>query len=270
MAKNFLFSLVLGILSYAPPSGLAFNRSIWEEHPPLTQNECTAPAPENFRVTERSTNYISLAWTPTSEDASYSLSMAQKNASGGWDLVYSDMFVHDTFHTAGNLISGTEYRFSLAARCNNGDPSIIVTHIEDGALIIELVLGGRIPNNPQVVEDCANISLSHNWIGFRIDHQEGDALVSNYFEYKKLAPTVSAQQVTWIMRAHYDNPPIYAAEPWTDQYPTHAFPIIPTLNPFKIIRRLSNSPIPEIAGFVVLSEKSSPPSVELCDVKSIP
>jgi len=270
MAKNFLFSLFLSILSFAQPSGWAFNSSTWEEHPPLTSNECSAPAPENFRVTERSTNYISLAWTPTSEGVSYSLSMAQKNVAGGWDLVFSSLIVYDTFYTVGNLISGAEYRFSLAARCSNGDPSIIVKHIEDGALILELVLNGRIPINPQVVEDCANISLSHNWIGFRIDHQEGGALVSNYFEYRRFASTASAQQVTWIMRAHYDNPPIYAARAHDRRFPTNELPKIQSVSPFKIIRDVLIEPDPEVAGFVIVAEKTFPPRVGLCKLQSEP
>lgn len=270
MAKNFLFSLILSALAYSPTFLLAFNCSTLEEYRPLTQNECTIPAPEDFRVTERSTNYISLAWMPSSEGSGYSLSVAQKNLSGGWDLVFSGIIVYDTFYTVGNLTPGAEYRFSLAARCSNGDPSIIVTHIEDGALILELVLGGRIPNNPQVVEDCANISLSHNWVGFRIDHQEGGALVSNYFEYRRHAQTASAQQVTWIMRARYDNPPIYAARADNQRFPTHGTPIIPALSPFNIIRDLFFEPEPEVAGFVVVAEKTFPPRVGLCVLQSEP
>ncbi|MBK6996276.1 MAG: fibronectin type III domain-containing protein [Lewinellaceae bacterium] len=250
---------------------LAFNGSTNLDASALKTDECTAPPPDNFRVTERSTNFISLAWKPTWYGASYRLSVSQKNASGGWDpLLIPISVVSDTFYTVGNLEPGKEYRFSIATRCNNGDPSVVEGIKDDGTLILELVLGGRIPLDPQPVPDCQNIGLNHNWIGFRVDYQEGGAQISNYFEYKKSSPSTTNQLVTWIRRGYYDNPPIYAARPHDQLFPTNDVPKVPSISPFKVIREIGDSQPPELAGFVSVTEKSFPPTVGLCVFQSKP
>jgi hypothetical protein len=270
MAKNFLFALLFTALHLPLHPIMGFHGTLLVETPELKSDECTAPPPDSFRVTERSTNFISLAWEPTWQGATFQLSVSQKNAVGEWEPLLAPPIIQDTFYRVDNLESGKEYRFMLATRCSNGDPGTLQAYKDDGTLILELVLGGRIPINPQIVEDCQNIPLNYNWVGFRIDYQEGGTMVSNFFEYKKYAPVASAQGATWIMRGYYDNPPIYAAEPGQEKYPIHDVPKVPSIWPFKIIRKLVNSPLKEIAGFVTVSEKNFPPSVGLCVVQSIP
>jgi hypothetical protein len=207
-----------------------------------------------------------LAWEPTWQGATYQLIVSKKNTAGEWESLLAPPIIQDTFYRVDNLESGKEYRFMLATRCSNYDPSIFHAYQEDGTLILELVLGGRIPINPQIVEDCQNILPSHNWIGFRIDYQQGGTMVSNFFEYNPNYPVASGQGVTQIMRGFYDNPPIYAAEPGFEIHPTHSNPIVPSITPFKITRKLANSPFPEVAGFVTVSRKNFPPRVSICVV----
>ena len=270
MAKNFLFALLFSALQLPLHPIMGFHGTLLFETPEFVSEECTAPPPDSFRVTERSTNFISLAWEPTWQGATYQLIVSKKNTAGEWESLLAPPIIQDTFYRVDNLESGKEYRFMLATRCSNYDPSIFHTYQEDGTLILELVLGGRIPINPQIVEDCQNIPLNHNWVGFRIDYQEGGTMVSNFFEYNQNNPVTSGNGIPQIMRGYYDNPPIYAAEPGQEKYPTHDSPKITSTWPFKIVRKLPNSPFNENAGSVSVTEKKFPPRVGLCVVQSIP
>ncbi len=266
MAKKFLFALLLSALQLPLHPIMGFHGTPLFETPEFASEECTAPPPDSFRVTERSSNFISLAWEPTWQGATYQLIVSKKNTAGEWESLLAPPIIQDTFYRVDNLESGKEYRFMLATRCSNYDPSIFHAYQEDGTLILELVLGGRIPINPQIVEDCQNIPLNHNWVGFRIDYQEGGTTISNFFEYNQNNPVTSGNGIPQIMRGYYDNPPIYAAEPGFEIHPTHGNPIIPSTIPFKITRKLAISPFPEVAGSVTVSKKNFPPRVRLCVV----
>ena len=262
MAKNFFFAIILFAQCLNPISISATGESTNPENRTLKSDECSAPTPDSFRVVARSTNFISLAWKPAWVGANQMLSVSQKNALGEWNFLYLLNNVSGTSYTISNLQSGKEYRFKIATKCSNGDPSVVEGIIDDGALILELVLGGRTPVNPQPVKDCQSIGLNHNWIGFRIDYQDEGNQVSNFFEYKKNLSSTSPQWVTWIMRADNTASSIHAAEPEFEKYPTIALPKIPTDSPFKIIIDLPNSPQNDLAGYISVTEK--PGNVGLC------
>ncbi len=148
---------------------------------------CDAPAPDSFRITNTTSNSISLAWQPALAGALHTLEVLEKDPGGGWEPIDTIFNLPGTSYTVSGLQFGQEYRFIIATNCQSGEPSVNTSIIDGIVSIIELVLGGRTPINPTVHEGCPSIDyLAYNWVGFKIESLDGGALQSNhnYFEFK--------------------------------------------------------------------------------------
>lgn len=168
MAKIFL---LLGCLCVTP---IAF-APLFAENPLLTlenkrpsANECDAPAPTNFHVTNIGIDFMSLAWIPAWVGALHTLEVAKENSAGGWDILYTNYAIPGDAYTAGSLSPG-RWRFTIATNCASGEASHLTSVIFEHFKIIDLVTGGRVPKNPSPVADCAPIDYyAHEWVGFKV------------------------------------------------------------------------------------------------------
>ncbi|MDX1911541.1 MAG: hypothetical protein SFV22_08660 [Saprospiraceae bacterium] len=134
-------------------------------------DECTAPAPDSLRVEDANEDYIRLAWIPAWPGATHTLEVLQETSTGGWASLFTVYNVAGSSYDVYGLNHiGTKYRFVLATNCpETGDPSVITTHFDWIGLILDLVMGGRTPINPQVVPECTSVNYEeHEWVGFKI------------------------------------------------------------------------------------------------------
>jgi Fibronectin type III domain. len=179
--KRFFILIFATLLLSAAHKASAFETS------PISLNEkpvtCNAPAPTNFRITERSANFIVLAWDPAWQGATHTLAILESNGQGGWIGVDTLHQVTGDSYTAGGLTPGQTYRFVIATNCEDGSPSLIKWDSTGSTLIIDLSIDGKNPLTPHQHVPCENIPLNMPWKGFRVAHVGGSPLLRNEFEF---------------------------------------------------------------------------------------
>ena len=148
---------------------------------------CDAPPPDSFRITATNTETgtITLSWIPAWVGANHTLEVLKKATSGTWVPENTFYNVPGSLYNVPNLLYGSEYRFKIATNCTSGEPSYKTAIIDGIVLILDLVLAGRTPISPVIVEECSTIDyLAHNWVGFKVASNTGGSnpTVYNYFE----------------------------------------------------------------------------------------
>lgn len=242
MAKKVLFLAMLCILSHT------LFATGWLRSPLV--EPCQAPAPDSFRVTEIIAGDVHFAWSPAWLGATHALKVMQADSTGSWNTVLTYIDVPDSTFTVAGLEAGF-YRASISTNCSWGQPSQLEK--ETRFKIIDLVVGGRVPISPSIVEGCTPIIMAnHKWVGFRV--RDTETGVSNIFEFTYedgVKPTIK----------RVGNDVIVAANN-ADHFPVGEF-LVQTFSPVKIIDRRFEGEEAEI-GYVQVVGNPVDGVVEIC------
>lgn len=260
MAKTILLTLCLLFAQTSINPVFAF-------HSPTLQNklsdECTAPAPDSFRITSIGGNFIGLAWTPAWVGATHTLVVLENNGAGGWITLDTIHDLPGASYTVYGLESGKMYRFIIATNCINGEPSSLKAIIDGIALIVDLAIGGRMPNEPEATT-CIKIPLSKNWKGFKVGHNSAGISIANHFEFVIPEGTAtginsfSTPEIRRVLRDH----PIVAIDQ-DKKWPICSNPVRKDVTlPFQIVRLFGSGPDFESIGWIDLDQNSN--SISLC------
>lgn len=226
---------------------------------------CDAPPPDSFRVASRGPSIIVLAWNPAWDGATHMLTVLTKlDSVGGESWIPQDTFLNipGSSFAINNAAFDTDYKFIIATICSSGETSIHQV-ILTPKIILELQTGGRIPVNPQI-SYCDGIILSdYEWVGFKVNRQNGSGVESNFFELKVLGDANFAQ--IQIKRGP-DISVIYAVDelykwPAPTRYPD---------NPFPIIKFIEGTLIELIGEVEVTVDFETQFSAHLCSVSTSP
>ncbi|HLP93894.1 MAG TPA: T9SS type A sorting domain-containing protein [Saprospiraceae bacterium] len=247
MAKKLLFCLF-----FASIQSFTFASNPWH-----TQF-CDAPAPTNFEVTSMTSDLVTLGWDPSVAGATHTLElMIEEN--GAWVSLWVNPEVPGGAIVLDNLEPGS-YLARLATNCETGEASIKIIELTFEFKIIDLVVVGRTPKNPEVVQDCSQILYwKHEWVGFRITESgtENSSLFEVVIENNNPIEQVLVKRV-------YDNGIVASNE--LGIYPTNVSQKIQTENPFRIDDLLK---VDKLVGYVSLTRNFPPPaplSINLCNV----
>jgi hypothetical protein len=229
----------------------------------ILSDTCYAPAPDSFRITSVSSNFIALAWESAWSGAEQTLSVLKRNPTGAWEMFLPPFTVQGEAYTVGNLTPGVEYRFIIATNCGPDEPSSLTKVIDGITLILELTIGGRTPINPVPV-DCHNINyLAHEWVGFKVEtiSKEGQH-VSSLFEFQPYGDISSSGFLTnvRIKRVDYSNPIVATNE--EGKWPLIQNPIVLAENPFRMGYKKANGISTYTIGYIDLTVYST--SIDLC------
>ena len=261
MAKNLLFVLLFSSFGITSTPVFASFNSVSPNTLGIPSDECSAPAPDSFRVTSIGDHFVALAWKPAWIGASHTLSVSKKDASGAWILQYTLQDVPDSTIVIDSLESEKAYRFGIATKCPNGDPSTIVSYLSPIIPIVELTLLGRTPGNPTTVK-CEGIQYKkHAWIGFKVSHGEESGL----FE---VVVNENAALLAYINRVGFGPESEIVASNSNGFYPNDAFPnVINVPIPFQI--RDLGSPEPLVGAITLTVNYGASPSIDLCEASPI-
>lgn len=242
MAKKVLFLAMLCILSHTL-FAMDWLRS------PLVE-PCQAPAPDSFRVTEIIAGDVQLAWSPAWLGAIHTLKIMQADSNGAWGAIQLYSNVPDSTFTLFGLEAGV-YRALLSTNCDWNQPSQVEKDLR--FKIIDLVVGGRVPISPSIVEGCTPIQMAdHKWVGFRVrDLATG---VSNIFEF-----TYEDGVKPTIKRVGND---LLVATDYNDNYPQGGLSYN-SFNPVRMADRRIESGDNEI-GYVRVSGSINDNVIEIC------
>ena len=262
MANKLLFLLLFSVFSLFPKFALASDFHSFPENNRPNSTVCTAPPPDRFRVTSKSTNEISLAWESIWPGASQSLDVFLKNPSGGWDTVFASLLVSGESFTVVNLLPNSIYRFAIATKCEDGSTGILQSIFTDGTLIIELTINGRTPLNPVGI-NCTSIPKNAPWKGFEISGPSKEGYITSIFQLD-YCNDISASPLPQpcIKRVEHDNPIVATDE--NGSWPNFGQPILGTQSPFRIGLRNGTIMNTSTVGWVTLS--STPTHIVLCPV----
>lgn len=211
---------------------------------PVFEDECNAPAPEDFRKISEGPGYVTLTWEPVESGASHLLTVSEVLEDGSEVIAQTFDGISAVTKKVEGLKHRTRYKFRIYTKCADGNPSLIPSEVDIITLIIELTLAGRKPVNPQPV-GCMGIDYQnpeYDWVGFRLQKVKGDiVLQENFFEFQKEGELVS------IKRAE-TNHALVAANNTGNAYPNLIHPEIKTSNPFRAAELIQGDQI-EISPF---------------------
>jgi hypothetical protein len=231
----------------------------------ITQEECNAPAPDSLHVEDANEDYIRLAWIPAWPGATHTLEVLQETSSGGWASLFTVYNVTGSSYDVFGLNHvGTKYRFVMATNCQDtGDPSVITTHIDWIGLILDLIMDGRTPVNPQVVPECTSVNYDeHEWVGFQIKALNTSLQLIYYFEFEEGAD--NGLPIPVIKRCAI-SPELVAAD-FTPKYPRLPDPLqvrIEYRHEFQVLK-VKGEPIPYHFGNVLVSFNPFQKTVSIC------
>lgn len=222
---------------------------------------CDAPAPDNFQVTSRGPNSITLGWSPLIPDATYTLNIETREDSlSVWTPFNTLSQVHGSSITINDIPFGLECHFQLATNCATGEPSMFYSDLTS-KFIIDLETVGRNPINPQSIS-CTQIENGiYEWVGFKVGRHGGNSLESNFFE---ITIDESEHSTTFNIKRVSDKTQIYAVSPsyvWPD-------PTIQVGSPFEIIKFDRSTNLITDIGYIQIT--THPPfSYDICPIVNI-
>lgn len=235
-------------------------------------DECTAPAPDSLRVEDANEDYIRLAWIPAWPGATHTLEVLQETSTGGWASLFTVYNVAGSSYDVYGLNHiGTKYRFVLATNCpETGDPSIITTHFDWIGLILDLIVDGRTPINPQIVPECTTVNYEeHEWVGFKISlpnsgpgNYSGGTGLDYYFEFD----AGGTEDYPNPIIKRIDNLTTIVAGEEDGEFPIEPEnPLVQILGNFDIyMYRIKSSPIPYNFGKLILQFDDIGKTVSIC------
>jgi hypothetical protein len=222
----------------------------------VNSEPCLAPTPENFRVTEINSGDVHLAWSPAWAGATHTLKVLRTDAFGAWATVLISPNVTDSTFVIVDLEAGL-YEAVISTNCLWGQPSQLEK--ESRFKIIDLVVGGRMPINPSMVEGCSPINMAnHKWVGFRV--RDTETSVSNIFEF-----TFEDGSKPTIKRVGND---VIVAVNYSDEFPFGDF-LVTTHNPVRMIDRRFQGEEARI-GYVRVAGSNVDKVVEICIAVAAP
>jgi hypothetical protein len=230
------------------------------------QDQCNLPAPDSFRITQVGGDFISLAWNPIFPGANHQLVVLESDGMGGWVTILIENQVSGDTYRADNLEPGISYRFVVATKCANGDPSEIKAIIDGITLILDLVIDGRKPVNPIYVGSCQYIPKGFDWIGFSVLTIDGDSPIENYFELlpKGIETSNSNSSKKFELKRFAIDHPIVASNE-LGMWPNCDEPQIKAWNGIVRIDKLIGGGIGrEIVGYVDIAEMIFPSGYYIC------
>jgi hypothetical protein len=120
MANNLLFSLFFSILQLIAAPIFAPDDLKSSDEKSLTSDDCSAPAPDSFRVTTEGVHFVSLAWHPMWVGATHTLTQLKKVVgTEAWVPVDTFLNIPGGSFTVTNLEYGSKYRFVIATNCSS-------------------------------------------------------------------------------------------------------------------------------------------------------
>lgn len=253
MAKKLLF---FSIFTCFQVLAFAFRTDGFKPQPSANRSGdyCDAPAPDNFSVTGMASDLVTLGWDPAMPGAMHTLELLVEE-NGAWKSLWINPEVPGDAIVLDNLEPGN-YLARLATNCETGETGEEFTDLPIRFKIIDLVIVGRMPKNPQVVENCQQIDyLNHKWTGFSVT--EIATGLTNYFEF--VWNGEGSPKIKRVIRDH----PIVAVN-FNGNYPISPDDIIKANSPFGINHLLEsgNAGIINIGGIDCWS--STPDHIGIC------
>lgn len=174
--KNLFFTLIFvwGLIAVA---GAETTNPSNGENPDVCWT-CNAPPPDSFRAVTIGGTYFELAWKPAWPGALHYLTIEEQDGNAQWISKFVFPNVSGNHFTVTGLNSGRYYRFRIATKCGNGEPSELSASFDDRSTILELTLAGRVPVDPVPISGVNIPYGKFNWVGFQISDGEN----SNLFE----------------------------------------------------------------------------------------
>ncbi len=266
MANKVFFALLFFSLQLIHSSALATNVSTSSEKAALELGECNAPPPDSFRAICIGTNFISLSWIPAWVGANQEISVFKKSILGGWDSLNTT--TTGTFNTFTFLNSepNSIYKFKIATKCiDSGEASKFVDTLEVETVILDLIIDGRIPINPETTPYCKPVKYQNfNWVGFKISEISNWNPAINYFEFSSYANGIPT-----IKRPTNDIN-LVATRILDGAYPSLSMPLVKCLIYSFDIRRIINGLPSDAIGRLDLYYNKASKTVHLCINNEIP
>ncbi len=263
MEKKLLFSLFFALFS-----SISWANELADASPSLIES-CDAPAPDSFRVTSFSYNFVTLAWNPVAAGDDHFLTVFRENPNNGWDSLYSVLLFDATSYTVSNMDPQKRHKVQISTVCPDGtigtpSPPVFPPH----GVIVELVLFGDPPNIPVEV-DCHNMMYTSpeiKWVGFKISRPDGEGgELSNYFQFEKVYNDQDVE--ARLKRVETDN--VLVAANLVGLWPDHIEPVVKANMLFKV-GKVENGILNPI-GFVLMTiNPGGIPSVDICQIKNDP
>jgi hypothetical protein len=253
MAKKSLFSAIF--IAFSLFCNLSINGAEYPFALPQAES-CDAPAPDSFRITSVGGHFISLKWKPVAGINAYFMLVSLQDSTGGW--IPNQVFpnIPDTLITVNGLEGGKKYQFKISSKCPNGDISGLTSIIDGVTLIVDLTVGGRIPQNPLPINGIGIDYQKLPWLGFRVSGEGASGL----FEVN--VNDASFQPVAWIRRVYLTDKIVAVDD--QGNFPIPGIPIIENVEiPFAI---WNNLPEAELIGKVEIMKHQNfpgPPTVDI-------
>lgn len=261
MTKKLLFWLLFNTLCF--PIFKA-NTLVHHKNELSSEDPCNIPAPSDFRITSMSTDEISLAWNPEWEGAKHTLTVFVKDSFDTWNPVKTYFNVLGSSYTIANLEPASDYKFSISTNCVSGQISEKKAEILTRRLIMDLLLYGRVPEEPVEI-GCANVDYTnYNWIGFKVEPLLNSATEEfpSFFEIvveKGNMPTSLA-----VRRVFYDHPIVAANS--DNIWPVYEDSMVESNTKFWLEMQ-PGPPVGSIIASILPMIHYSPLSVDLCAEK---
>lgn len=198
MKKKLVFALLLFAMPLVAATASVLGVPENSVTPPIQMDLCTSPPPDSFRITGLGPGFVTVAWNPVSPGDNHLLSVFVKNALNEWDTLYNVQIDTTTSYTATEIDHSKAHKLEIRTICSNGDPGLATPPVyPPHGLILDLVLGGRTPKDPQQINDCLHpISyVDNDWIGFQLSKTVGNSYNSSLFEFVRIENGVNQTQI---------------------------------------------------------------------------
>lgn len=267
MDKKVIFTLFFSVLALnslfsTPLSGFSL-----PSVSPSSEDICTAPAPDSFKITSRGYNFVSVSWIPAWQGATHTLQVKVRSQSGIlWTPVQTVFDVPGDSYTFNDLPDASECLVIISTNCTNGEKSI--NEVQDyDKIIIELLESGFMPENAEPLDMCQNLIWErYSWLGFKVKEDGGGPGTENVFEVKiRITYDQSGQQETKVTYSRVeDSTMVYAVNE------ANEFPGMPlnTDNPVKTIMIQPLQPVVDIGRVAMTRYFQNPFKIDLCEVNN--
>lgn len=125
---------------------------------------CDLEAPSALTVEETGTSHISISWQSVAHAYAYNVRVWELVQGGPPQLVIDEKSVLLTYYKATNLKYATKYRLEVAPMCDEINVSKKFIFIQDGTLIIDLMVAGytALPSMKMVPQICNTLTINYN------------------------------------------------------------------------------------------------------------